>query len=209
MLDIEIIKRKGINVIDSKLLHKKLEVASYHKDWIRRRIENYGFKEGEDFYCSKLSGKKGRGGHNRIDYFLTLDMAKELAMLENNDIGKTIRKYFIKAEKQLRKHEAIRLAGIETRKTLTDKIQESNENDRMHGHGYSTYTMLVYKLTGLSFRYKEYSRHAKEGFRESLTGDDLKRVEMAESIIKPLLEMGKQYEDIKETLEPLFEGVTV
>ncbi len=204
MLEIKIINRKGLDVVDSRLLHKKLEVKSYHADWIRRRIDGYGFMEGKDYFISKMSKSIGRP---TLDYLVSLDMAKELAMLENNEIGKKTRRYFIKAEKQLRKHESIRLATIETRKTLTDKIQESGENERMHGHGYSTYTRLVYSLVGLDERYKTWKvlqKNGKSNFRDSLLPGALKMVELAESIIKPLIEMEKQYSEIKETVEPIF-----
>ena len=213
MFDIEIIKNKGFDVIDSKLLHKELDVASYHKDWIRRRIDGYGFEEGIDFFtkqCSTLSG-----GSKRKDYLITLDMAKELCMLENNDKGKLTRKYFIKAEKSYQKRNALRLAGIETRKTLTDIIKESGENERMHGKGYSNYTRLVYSIVGLSGKFKMYKtikgNEKKSGvtikqdnFRDTLKPNELERVELAESLIKPMLKLEKEYSDIRDTLEPLF-----
>ena len=56
--------------------------------------------------CSPNLGSKiynGWGGHNKLDYFLTLDMAKELAMVENNEEGRRIRRYFIRIEKKIRK----------------------------------------------------------------------------------------------------------
>lgn len=93
MLEIEIIQRKGIDVIDSKLLHKKLEVASYHADWIRRRIENYGFIENKDYYVDQYSTV--RGGKKRKSYLITVDMSKHLAMIENNHIGQNVREHFI------------------------------------------------------------------------------------------------------------------
>ena len=213
MLEIEIIQRKGIDVIDSKLLHKKLEVASYHADWIRRRIENYCFVDGEDYFQlnSKMSKKKSVG-RPTITYLISLDMAKELAMLENNDIGKATRKYFIKVEREFRKTEAIRLSSIHVRKSLTDTVKESGENERMHGHGYATYTKMVYEVTGLTAEFKEWKKDKKiypelhKGtFREELCEEYLKRVELAESLIKPLLELDKQYHEIKDTLKPLFD----
>ena len=206
MLEIEIIKKNGVDVIDSKLLHNKLEVASYHADWIRRRIDGYGFEEGKDFYkldISNMSNRKKHGGDRKSrQYLITLDMAKELAMLENNEIGQKVRRYFISAEKELRKQYAIREATKRARRTITDAIKESGENERMHGKGYSNFTRLVYYVTGLSEKKKEYG--IKEGFRDTLLQDELKRVEIAEGLIKPLLDMGKEYSEIKETLKPLF-----
>lgn len=113
---------------DAKDLHTFLEVQTRFNDWIGRRIEQYGFVEGEDFYSvlsnrsaseapvcySDLSSKPDvcspdlasktdrRGGHNRVEYHLTLDMAKELAMVENNDQGRQVRRYFIAMERQAR-----------------------------------------------------------------------------------------------------------
>ena len=217
MFELDVIEKKGTRLIDSKLLHKKLEVASYHKDWIRRRIENYGFEEGIDYYLfdgSKMSTQKreGRGGvSHRKDYLLTFDMAKELSMLENNEIGKEARKYFIRIEKDYYSKIAQRAISIESRKELTDVIKDSGENERMHGHGYSTYTNFVYDLVGLKDKFKFWKLKSKAfrddysgNFRDYITPDELEKVKRAESIIKPLLELDKQYSEIKKTLEPLF-----
>lgn len=204
MFEIEVVNKKGMQLINSRLLHKKLGVASYHKDWMRRRIENYGFVEGQDYFCcTRMSGKKGSGGSNRKDYLLTLDMAKELCMLENNDIGKQVRKYFISIEKEYRELYATR----RTRLSLTDSIKLSDENERMNGHAYSTYTLMIYEIVGIKPMYMQYKKtHGKvEGFRSTLSEDELKRVSIAEGLVKPLLEMEKQYSEIKDTLKPLFE----
>jgi phage anti-repressor protein len=203
--DLCIIKNGKTNVVDSVLLHKKLENSSHHIDWIRRRIDNYGFIEGVDYFRVNTStlpievrGKR-RGAYS---YLLTIGMAKELSMLENNEIGMNIRKYFIRRDLELRKIEVQRDALIRVRRSLTDALQESEEQDRMHGYAYSTYTRLVYFLTGLSEKKKEYGK--KDGFRNTLTVNELKRVESAESMVKALLEMDMEYSEIKESLKPLF-----
>lgn len=86
-------------------LHAFLGVGRDFSEWIKYRIEQYGFIDGDDFIlCSPLLGSKRRGGHNRTDYQLTLDTAKELAMVENNAKGREVRRYFIAVEK--RAHEA-------------------------------------------------------------------------------------------------------
>ncbi|MBP6572431.1 MAG: antA/AntB antirepressor family protein [Gemmatimonadales bacterium] len=86
-------------------LHAALGVGRDFSTWIKQRIAEYGFSEGEDFVfdSTKRGNQSGRGGDRRsLDYHLTLDMAKELAMVENNDAGRRIRRYFIALEKQAR-----------------------------------------------------------------------------------------------------------
>jgi len=82
-------------------LHATLEVAKDFTDWIKYRIEQYGFIEGED-YSPNLGKTSRRGGRPATDYHLTLDMAKELAMVENNERGRQVRRYFIQIEKDAR-----------------------------------------------------------------------------------------------------------
>jgi phage anti-repressor protein len=90
----------GAQLVDGRALHRFLEVDARFNDWIARRLADYDFCEGEDFY-SVLS-KKGKGRPS-MEYQLTLDMAKELSMIERNDKGKQARRYFIECEKRLHK----------------------------------------------------------------------------------------------------------
>jgi anti-repressor protein len=82
-------------MIDARSLHGWLNVRQRFNDWLRERLAQYGFEEGEDFYC--LSSKTG--GRPRKDCLLTLDMAKELAMVERTDVGRETRRYFIRMER--------------------------------------------------------------------------------------------------------------
>jgi len=99
------------NVCDARTLHAFLEVGKDFTNWIKDRIAKYQFVENQDFaVCSPNSASKGtemftnsaskRGGHNRMDYHLTLDMAKELSMVENNEKGRQARRYFIECERR-------------------------------------------------------------------------------------------------------------
>jgi len=84
---------------DARDLHAFLGVGRDFSTWVKDRIEQYGFVEGEDF--SPFLGKS-TGGRPGMEYHLTLDMAKELAMVENNDQGRQVRRYFIAMERQAR-----------------------------------------------------------------------------------------------------------
>lgn len=100
--------QQGSNLlVDARLLHKQLKSGYQFQDWIKRRIEEYGFEPGKDFFSELVSEKseikKGRGGDRRsIEVHLTIDMVKELCMLEKNEEGRFWRRYFIEAEKKLR-----------------------------------------------------------------------------------------------------------
>ena len=93
-----------IDTVNARDLHAALHVGRDFTTWISGRIKDCNFKENEDFVvCSpKLGSKIGSGGHNRDDYFISLDMAKHLAMLQRSEVGKTVRTYFIEHEKQAR-----------------------------------------------------------------------------------------------------------
>lgn len=102
--------------VDGRELHEFLEVGRDFSTWIKDKIEKYGFIEGMDF--SPKSGKTSDGGRPRIDYELSIDMAKELCMVENNEKGRQARKYFIECERRLKQitiprtlPEALRLAA--------------------------------------------------------------------------------------------------
>lgn len=90
--------------VDARELHRWLKCGELFATWIKKRIKTYKFLENEDYVLILVNTKtKGRGGNRRsVDYFLTLDMAKELSMVENNDQGRAARRYFINCEKSLR-----------------------------------------------------------------------------------------------------------
>lgn len=87
--------REGITMIDARQLHAWLKVRDQFNQWIKRRIAEYGFEEGEDFSPSLVK----TGGRPRTDYLLTVDMAKELSMVERSERGKQTRRYFIEMER--------------------------------------------------------------------------------------------------------------
>lgn len=89
-------------LVNARDLHFKLKVNEKFADWVKRRIHDYKFIENYDYFRNFGSKIKKHGGNNVIEYFFTLDTAKELAMLERNEMGRLIRRYFIDAEKQLR-----------------------------------------------------------------------------------------------------------
>ena len=98
------INNEEVNAVNARELHEKLEVKTQFKDWMPRRIEEFGFEEGRDFTVLKNEhGRNVSGKFSSKEYIISLDMAKELAMVENNEQGRKIRQYFIEVEKNARK----------------------------------------------------------------------------------------------------------
>lgn len=86
---------------DARKLHEFLQVSTRFNDWIKNRINEYGFQENQDFMSFTKNSVKPQGGRKSTEYHITLDMAKELAMVERNEQGRAIRRYFIECEKKL------------------------------------------------------------------------------------------------------------
>lgn len=87
-----------VQTVNARELHTFLEITSKFADWIKNRIKECKFRENIDFIgFSKFLEK---GGRPSIEYYLTLDMAKHLSMIERNDKGHQARAYFIECEKR-------------------------------------------------------------------------------------------------------------
>ena len=97
------INNEPVLLCNARNLHAFLGIGKMFAHWIKDRLGEYGFVENQDFVIACQNWQaKGRGGHNRKEYHLTLDTAKELAMVERNEKGRQIRRYFIECEKKLR-----------------------------------------------------------------------------------------------------------
>lgn len=98
----------GIQAVIGRDLHQFLEIQSNYTTWIARLIGKYGFTAGQD-YLSKngMVERQGRGSVEQVDHILTLDMAKEVSMVQNNEKGRQARRYFIECERRAKEAPAL------------------------------------------------------------------------------------------------------
>lgn len=91
----------GIQAVTGRDLHTFLEVTTRYNDWITRLIEKYGFIEGQDYVLKNeyVPGGNGRQ-YEQSNHILTMDMAKEISMVQNNSQGRQARQYFIECERR-------------------------------------------------------------------------------------------------------------
>lgn len=91
--------------------------------------------------------------------------------------------------------------GIAIRQALTKTIQLSGENDRMHGHAYSTYTNVIYKVIfGKNAKQlrEEYGINKKDDLRDCFAAEELRAVQSAEMLVSSLINCGWGYDQIKD-----------
>lgn len=91
-----------VESVDWRELHKKLESKRDFSNWITSKLKKYHFSQWIDFTTKMLNRSDGKPGRQKKEYILTLDTAKEIAMVENNEKWREIRRYFIEVEKKLR-----------------------------------------------------------------------------------------------------------
>jgi phage anti-repressor protein/phage antirepressor YoqD-like protein len=89
-----------IQTVDARKLHNFMNVGKDFSNWIKDRINQYEFAENIDYMVSAETGENSRSGRPRLNYAISLDMAKELSMVERNDQGKRARQYFIECERK-------------------------------------------------------------------------------------------------------------
>lgn len=96
---IKITETNGQRAVNARDLHQFLESKQHFSNWIQNRIEEYQFIEGQDFEVFNKCIKNPSGGRPAKEYALSLDMAKELSMVERTERGRRARRYFIEMEK--------------------------------------------------------------------------------------------------------------
>ena len=94
------------NKVDGRELHEFLQIETPFKKWIDRIIVDYDFVEDMDFW-TKMSETSIQGGRPATEYELTLDMAKQICMIQRTDLGKQARQYFIACEKQAKEKQKL------------------------------------------------------------------------------------------------------
>lgn len=122
---IPLVNNDGIQAVLGRDLHVFLEVKERYTQWIARHIEKYSFSEGQDFI---RDFGKSTGGRPLENHVLSMDMAKELAMLQGNAKGKQARQYFIECEKKAR---APKINGAELTRLELIQIALNAEEERL------------------------------------------------------------------------------
>ena len=109
MTNLPVVQQQGelTQAINARELHDYLSVGRDFSNWIKGRIEKYDFVENVDYIKVAKTGDSVNTSFQPIDYFISIEMGKELCMVENNEQGKTARKYFIECERQAKNRQPV------------------------------------------------------------------------------------------------------
>lgn len=219
------------NIVSAKALHKALGVGNDFSTWLKLRIDEYGFVLGTDYAIFDSSNYRNqsadidqqesgwvskRGGDRRSkDYGLSLGMAKELAMVERNEQGRAVRRYFIQCE------EALQLSAPEVaarfRRQLKARIGAANlfkpmcaaldsaraeQGKQTLQHHYNNESNMIAKIVLGGLTAKQWAQVSGiEGDpRDSMSAEQLDHLTYLESTNITLIELGQDYQQRKAEL---------
>lgn len=205
LVEITKINKEEVTVVSS------LDVAETfgkRHDHVLRDIKNLGCSEefgllnfGESYYINSQNKKQPM-------YYITKDGFTMLAMGYTGDIAMRFKEAYIKQfkamEKLLQGKLIEREKGIAVRQSLTKALQQSTENERMHGYAYSTYTNCIYKVVfGMDAKKlrEKYGIEKKDDLRGYFSAEELKAIQSMESLVSGLGDCGWGYYQVKSFIE--------
>ncbi len=200
-------KGEDRQLVDARTLWQFLGSKQEFANWIKVRIDEYEFKENQDYFLIILSNKKSQKdgrGRKPIDYLITLSMAKELAMVEKNKQGKLARQYFIRCEEtlqaiapdllnEIRQHwhkerEAVKTPF--TRLCQALERQRSRQGKSTEKHHYTNEAnMLLSLVVGMNITHWKKAHKVQGDVRNALNAEQLERLEYLETADRFLLDM--------------------
>jgi phage anti-repressor protein len=209
-------KNKNIETVSARELWVYLESKQDFSTWIKNRIADYDFKENLDYVLLHKKMEQVSGAKHTIEYYISISMAKELGMVERNEKGKEIRKYFIDCESKL----------IELKKELALKAK-ARDDARLEYKPMSTALKETRKALGKSTEHFHYSNEANlinvivmgstakklkedwgldnlDNLRDELTPQQIAAVQDLQKVNTSLIDVGLDYELRKEKLKALF-----
>ncbi|ENP0792748.1 antA/AntB antirepressor family protein [Salmonella enterica] len=203
-------------ITSAKALHNVLGVKRVFSSWFNSRVERYGFIQGTDF--DQLTPERveiTRAGRPEIDYVISLDMAKELAMVERTEQGRAVRRYFIQCEEELHRTAPERAAAL--RRELKARItaanyfkpmcaaldlQRAEQGKTTRPHHYTTEANMLARIVlgGVTARRWAQSNGVTGDPRDHMNALQLEHLSYLEQSNITLIETGQDYHQRKAEL---------
>lgn len=185
---IKVSVRKGVQSVSARDLYEKLGINERFSKWWERMV-SYGFNESSDYLgCTKKCTLNRYGAEQNIqDYLISLDMAKEICMIQRSEIGKKFRQYFIEAEKRYREqmtseYKQIRSDSKTARNMFTDTLKSHGMKERFE---FINITKAMKKPLGITAK------------KSDMTAAELAKTTAAEYLARAMLFNEQGYNEVK------------
>ena len=212
--------------VSAKSLHSYLKVGNDFSTWIKGRIKEYDLIKGDDFLIfdslefrnqstnnEQRTTKRG-GNRKSTDYILTIGTAKELAMIENNEHGRAIRKYFIRSEEHLKNIafaiQKKELKRLKARNEVANYSRPMCDALTLHRlslgketkpHNYTNeFNMINSIVLGMTAKAFRKTHNITGAIRDYLNEEQLSQIAYLERSNITLLDLGWSYEQRKDEL---------
>lgn len=207
LVEIKTVNKEEVTVVTSLDVAETFGKEHRHVlEDIRKICDNLSTAEISALFYE--SDYKASNGKKNPMYLMNRDGFTLLAMGYTGEKAMQFKLAYIKQfnamEKALIGKLKEREKGIAVRQALTKALQQSNENERMHGHAYSTYTDLIYRsIFGKSAKQlrEEFSITKKDNLRDCFSEEELQKIQNAEMLVSSLMGYGWGYDEIKQFLE--------
>lgn len=217
------------NIVSAKALHKALGVRRDFSTWFNERMQEYGFVRGADYFTdddqsaawlvneqySPVSGKNKKRGRPEKDYYPTLTTAKELAIVERNEQGRAIRRYFIQCEEEL--YRSVPEIAARLRHQLKTRIGAANmfkamctaleaaraeQGKQTSQNHYTNESNMIARIVlgGITAKQWAQAQDIDGDPRDSMNAEQLEHLSYMETTNITLIDMGMDYEPRKTEL---------
>ena len=157
----------AVETVSARELHAFLESKQDFSNWINNRIEQYDFVENTDYLLNKIIVQVPSGKKYKNEYFLTLDMAKELSMVERTEKGKQARQYFIECERKLTMHYDQRYQTVGKAEDATRAALLLSQHLNIKGPALETFLVtMVERIVGVDIPYRPQIEHRTYSAKE-------------------------------------------
>lgn len=218
------------NIVSARDLHKALGVGKDFSTWITDRITDYGFAIGSDYIVNKaISPKLGKSptgaacspatvGRPGKDYLLSISTAKEIAMLERNEQGRAVRRYFIQCEEELQRSvpeiaaryrqnlkARINAAGRFTAMCEALELARMEQGKTTQRHHYTNESNMLSRIVlgGLTAKQWAQANGVEGEPRDSMNAEQLEHLAYLENTNITLIDMGMEFDQRKAELTRL------
>ncbi|TGY52347.1 ORF6C domain-containing protein [Ligilactobacillus murinus] len=190
---------QGNVVVSGRELHDFLEINTPYTQWFERMV-GYGFDENVDFIGLSQKSEKPIGGRPQQDHALTLDMAKEISMIQRTERGKQARQYFLEVEKRYKQQNNLRMP--ETPLEIMSVVGKITERQDKQLKELNTKVTYLTDLAGLtSSRNKELTKARNKRVIERCGGagsNAYKDVALRKKVYHQMFQDYKEYFDVNQ-----------